>query len=105
MGVVIRLNYNFPIYMVRILKKDKNINKYDIPVVAIGNAREILILCQKVLAPRLTLSEFFQIYKKQAEDRGINTKNLEINSFLKILALLDIIEIYEIPKEIFSNDG
>jgi len=105
MGVEIRLNYNFPIYMVRILKKDKNINKYDIPVVAIGNAREILILCQKVLAPRLTLSEFFQIYKKQAEDRGINTKNLEINSFLKILALLDIIEIYEIPKEIFSNDG
>jgi len=99
------LNYNFPIYMVRILKKDENINKYDIPVVAIGNAREILILCQKVLAPRLTLSEFFQIYKKQAEDRGINTKNLEINSFLKILALLDIIEIYEIPKEIFSNDG
>jgi hypothetical protein len=74
-------------------------------VVAIGNAREILILCQKVLAPRLTLSEFFQIYKKQAEDRGIKTKNLEINSFLKILALLDIIEIYEIPKEIFSNDG
>jgi len=105
MGVIIRLNYNFPIYMVRILKKDENINKYDIPVVAIGNAREILILCQKVLAPRLTLSEFFQIYKKQAEDRGINTKNLEINSFLKILALLDIIEIYEIPKEIFSNDG
>lgn len=97
------MSQNFSVYIVYIWKKDESINKFDLPIIAIGNAREILLLCQKVLAPRSTLSEFFQEYKKYAENLGYETKNMELNSFLKLLSKMNIIELYEIPKEIFSD--
>lgn len=99
------MNHNSPIYVVYIWKKDESINKLELPIMAIGNAREILVLCQKVLAPKSTLTEFFQEYKKYAENMGFETKNMELNSFLKLLSKMNIIELYEVPKEIFSGDG
>lgn len=97
------MNQNFSIYIVYIWKKHESINKFDLPVIAIGNAREVLLLCQKVLAPKSTLTEFFQEYKKYAENLGFETKNIELNSFLKLLSKMNIIELYEIPKEIFRD--
>jgi len=35
---------------------------------------------------------------------GYDTHNLELLSFLKLLSKMKIIELYEVPKEIFSGD-
>ncbi|MCS7202150.1 MAG: hypothetical protein NZ841_05180 [Dictyoglomus sp.] len=89
-------------FIVLIWLKDKESNiKENIPILAVGNAREILLLCQKLLSPKTTLLEFFQNYKKTAESFGYETKSLEILDFLKLLEKMKIIEIYELPKEIF----
>jgi len=92
-------------YIVYIWKKHEALKKFDIPIIAIGNAREILLLCQRILAPRSNLVEFFQEYKRLGEGYGIDTKHLEVNSFLRVLSTMRIIDLYEIPKEIFSNGG
>ncbi|ACI19814.1 hypothetical protein [Dictyoglomus thermophilum] len=96
---------NFPIYVVYIWKKDSSIDKLDLPIIAIGNPREIILLCQRILAPKSTINEFFQEYKSYAEKMGYDTHNLELLSFLKLLSKMKIIELYEVPKEIFSGDG
>lgn len=85
-----------------IWEKDRESNiKENIPILAIGNAREILLLCKTLLTPKITLLEFFKYYKKLAETLDYNTDFMEVLDFLKILEKMNIIEMYEIPREIF----
>ncbi|MCX7845884.1 MAG: hypothetical protein N2312_04630 [Dictyoglomaceae bacterium] len=92
------------LFLVLIWEKNRESNiKENIPILAIGNGREILLLCQKLLSPKTTLLEFFQYYRKIAETLGYDTNSLEISDFLKLLEKMKIIEMYELPKEIFRE--
>lgn len=91
-------------FLVLIWEKDRDSNiKENVPILAIGNPREILLLCQKLLSPKSSLIEFFQYYRKIGETLGYETKSLEILDFLRLLEKMKIIEIYELPKEIFKE--
>lgn len=91
-------------FIVLIWEKDRNSNiKENVPILAVGSPREILLLCQKLLSPKLSLIEFFQYYRKMGEVLGYAMDNLEISDFLRLLEKMKIIEIYELPKEIFKE--
>ncbi len=90
------------LFLVLIWEKDRESNiKENIPILAIGNAREILLLCKNLLTPKISLLEFFKYYKKLAETFDYNTDFMEVLDFLKLLEKMKIIEMYEIPREIF----
>lgn len=95
---------NSSYFLVLIWEKDRNSNiPENVPILAIGNSREILLLCQKILFPKSSLIEFFQYYKSMGEKVGYHLDNSDITNFLKLLEKLKIIEIFELPKEIFKD--
>jgi hypothetical protein len=90
--------------LVLILEKDKDSGiKENLPILAVGNPREILLLCQKLLSPKSTLMEFFQHYREIGKILGYTDDSMEILSFLRLLEKLQIIKIFELPKEIFKD--